>query len=129
MMAEKKVLETLRAMQFFHGVGDEDLNKLAGCAKLEDYPAATAIYREGETANNFFLVVNGSVGLEIVAGKGGVRRIFTVDSGELVGLSPVLKAGAMRATARTLDKTTLVSFDGARTLALLEQEPKLEALL
>lgn len=129
MESDRKVLDTLRGMRFFQGVAEDDLNKLVPFAKLEEYGAGETIFREGEQASKFFLVVEGSVGLEIVSRDGAAKRIFTVDPGELLGWSPILKSGVMKATARTLTRTNMIAFDAAQTLSLFERTPKLAALL
>lgn len=126
-MADRKVLDTLRDMRVFQSIDAEHLKELAAFAKLEEYPAGAVIFRDGEQANRFYVVVGGSVGLEITSQDGAAKRIFTVDHGELLGWSPILDSGVMKAGARSLSKTTMVSFDAAKTRALLEQTPKLAA--
>lgn len=124
-MNDSNVMKLLRGMRFFDGVADQELIRLAALAQLEEYAAGVAIFKQGKQGSKFFLVVDGSVSLEIATADGATKRIHTVGPGELLGWSPLLKSGAMKATARPLTEAKLISFDAAQTLALCERAPSL----
>jgi CRP-like cAMP-binding protein len=124
-MNEPKLLGTLRWTRFFEGVAARELSELAAIGQLERYPAGTAVFQEGKPTNQFFVVTEGLVSLEITAANGTAKRIHSVGPGELLGWSPLLGGGAMKATARTLVDTRLVSFDATQTMALCERAPGL----
>jgi|ERR1043165_2930883 CRP-like cAMP-binding protein len=127
-MSQPKLLDTLRANRFFEGMHEQELSELASIAQLEQHPKETVIFKEGGPSNKFFVVIEGSVGLEITI-EGRAKRIHSVGACELLGWSPILGSKSMKATARTLATTTLISFDTLQCQALTERAPHLAAAL
>src|ERR1043165_6069453 len=125
-MSQPKLLDTLRANRFFEGMHEQELSELASIAQLEQHPKETVIFKEGGPSNKFFVVIEGSVGLEITI-EGRAKRIHSVGACELLGWSPILGSKSMKATARTLATTTLISFDTLQCQALTERAPHLRS--
>ncbi len=75
-------------------------------------------------ATTFYLLLEGTVSLEICAPAVGCKRILTIESGELLGLSPALGEPRMAATARALTDVLAVGLNAAGCLALCEAEPR-----
>jgi CRP/FNR family transcriptional regulator, cyclic AMP receptor protein len=123
-MSESSLIETLRSIAFLDGATDDDLRQIASVAQLEQYPVGATLFRENESLNCVFLVVSGSVGLEIPGPGHGVKRTYAVGPGELLGWSPLLSKAPMTATARALAFTRVVSLNAQRILALCEQDPR-----
>ncbi len=117
-MSEAANLDTLRTVPFLEGLTDEELQQLASVAKVEQYPAETIIFREGETEHRFFFVLEGSVALEVKVPQEGYKRIHTVDAGQLLGWSPLLDLSLMTATARTVKESRLAAFNVDQVSAL-----------
>jgi len=118
-------LETLKNVRFLHDIGDDHLQHLASLAEVREVPADTVIFREGQYFPSVSLVLEGVVSLEIqVPGRGGVR-VYTISAGEELGWSPVLQAGPMTATARTLAPCRLLTFSAPQVLALCAHDPAL----
>lgn len=123
-MSEPEILDTLRGVRFLEGLGDAELRQIASVAHLVTFQPGAVIFREGVPMPNVFLVVEGSVGLEIpVPGQGG-KRIHTIGGGELLGWSPLLDQQPMTATARALTATRLVAINAAQVLAMCHHDPK-----
>ncbi len=89
-MSESTLLEVLRPIRFLEGVSEAELLQIASVAQLKNYPAGRTLFREGERLSCIFLVVDGSVGLELPVPGHGAKRIHTVGPGELLGWSPLL---------------------------------------
>jgi CRP-like cAMP-binding protein len=123
-MSEPTLLENLRTIRFLDGATDEERGRLAAIARLESYPAEVLIFREGERLARIFLVVEGTVALEIRVPGRGATRIHTVGPGELLGWSPILDQLPMTASARTLTPSCLVAIDAGQVLALCHHDPK-----
>jgi len=119
-----QTLEALEQLQVLEGIGAEHLKKLADIADYVDLPAGATIFREGDPATDVYLIVEGSVLLEICAPGVGCRRILTVGDGELLGWSPVLENERLTATARTLVETRAVKINGRQILAQCEHDPR-----
>ncbi len=114
--------ETLRAFRFLKGASDDELKLLVSIAREESHPAGTVLFKAGEQGSRFFLILEGAISLELTFSASN-KRIQTIEAGELVGWSPLV-GHTMKATARTMKESKLVSFDAAETLALCEKQPK-----
>ena len=89
-MAESSLIETLRSISFLEGATEEDLKHIASVAQLEQYPLGSTLFRDNESLDCVFLVVAGSVALEIPGPNQSVKRTYTVGPGELLGWSPIV---------------------------------------
>ncbi|MEQ8789621.1 MAG: cyclic nucleotide-binding domain-containing protein [Pirellulaceae bacterium] len=117
-------LEVLRRLRVLEGLDDEHLTLLAAVAEEVSYPAGAVIFREGELARDIYLIVDGSVSLEVCGASVGCRRILTVTEGELLGWSPVLEQTRLSATARALEPTRAVRLSGKQVLTLCEHDAR-----
>jgi len=111
-------LDIIKNVGFLHDISDEQLHWLASLAEMKDFPANTVLFREGQPSPLIYLVLQGSVSLEIGVPGRRRMRIHTVGTGELLGWSPVLKPGPMTATACTLVHCRLLVFNASQVLAL-----------
>jgi CRP-like cAMP-binding protein len=122
-MCQPDVMEIFRGISFLEGLTHEELQTLAASAELRKYPAATVIFREGDTLPNLFLVVEGSIALEQRIPGQGAKMICSVGPGELLGWSPLLGQRPMSATARTLTSCWLVALEVEQALSLCRRDP------
>jgi CRP/FNR family transcriptional regulator, cyclic AMP receptor protein len=123
-MSESSLIETLRGIAFLDGATEPDLQRIAGVAQLEQYPIGSTLFRDNESLDCIFLIVTGSVALEIPGPDQAVKRTYTVGPGELLGWSPLLSKLPMTATARPLTLTRVVALNAGKVLALCEQDPR-----
>jgi len=123
-MSESSLIETLRGIAFLDGATEPDLQRIAGVAQLEQYPVGSTLFRDNESLDCIFLIVAGSVALEIPGPDQAVKRTYTVGPGELLGWSPLLSKLPMTATARPLTLTRVVALNAGKVLALCEQDPR-----
>ena len=123
MSGEEQLEETLRRLEFLGGVADQYMKELAALSKVVDFAEGTIVFSEGEPAVNCYLIVDGSVLLEI-CGPAGCTPILTVGEGELLGWSSVLGAKQLTSTARTRTSTRAIELSGHELLTLCEQIPQ-----
>jgi CRP-like cAMP-binding protein len=123
-MSQSALVETLRGISFLDGATDQDLQQIASVAQVEQYPTGTELFRENESLDCVFLIISGSVALEIPAPGQGVKRTYCVGAGELLGWSPLLSKLPMTATARALMLTRVVALNAQKVLALCEQDSR-----
>lgn len=124
-MTSHELLEELRGLPLLTELPEELLEQLARIGRIEEFPAAGAIFRQGEPARTIYLLLRGCAALEICTPGGGCKRILTVAEGELLGWSPALGQLQMTATARALTDVRAVAISGAQLLAECEQNPRL----
>ena len=123
-MYEAELRKALRECRFTSEIGDEHVEALAAVASWVKYPAGAVIFREGTRSSEIYLIIDGSVSLEICAPGSGCRRILTVGKGELLGWSPVLEQAPLTATARAIVDTAAVQINAEQVLTLCEHDPR-----
>jgi NAD(P)H-flavin reductase len=77
----------LRELPFFAGLDDEHGRLVTGCARNHRFDAGQYLFREGEPADEFFLVRHGRVALEIYSPGKGPIVFEKLGEGEVVGAS------------------------------------------
>lgn len=95
------------------GLSEEAFDRVARAAKLTHWDTEVEIFRQGDPADRFFIVVDGEVEIER-----DNERIAMLSAGSFFGESALLVGGYRSATVRTICKTSLWSigfdaFDGA----------------
>jgi CRP/FNR family cyclic AMP-dependent transcriptional regulator len=119
-----EIQEVLRRLRILDGLDEEHLVQLADVAEQVQFAEGEVIFREGDPATDVYLIVDGSVSLEVCAASVGCRRILTITEGELLGWSPVLDQTRLSATARALEPTRAVRLNGKQVLAQCEHNPR-----
>jgi CRP-like cAMP-binding protein len=122
-MSDGKLTNTLKELRFLHDIADKHLERIAKISHLRDFDDGDVLFREGEPAENVYLVVFGSVSLEVCGPGVGCRRILTVGPGEIVGWSAVLEQTRLTATARVLTPTRVVEIEAGKLLNICENDP------
>ena len=112
---------TLRSLDFLRDLKDEHIRNLMSIAEVVDFPAGTLIFSECDPAVHCYLILDGSVLLEI-CGPDECTKILTMGSGELLGWSPLLGAPRLTATARCQEPTQAVELIGTDVLKLCEAD-------
>ena len=111
---------------FLSGMSDRHLNLIAECACHTRFDDCGVIFRQGETANRFYLIERGTVQLE-AALQSGQRRVVTgtIGSGGVLGWSWLFEPYEWQFTARALTETTAIFFYGTVLREHCETDPSL----
>jgi CRP/FNR family cyclic AMP-dependent transcriptional regulator len=121
-MSEQAIMEAFRSVEYFHGIADEHLERLAKISRLVEYPANTDIFREYEEAKDVYAIVSGKVSLVICTPNTGCRQLMEATDGELIGWSPLVERPRLSDTARTLTSTKAIAIDGHKILELCDED-------
>jgi CRP-like cAMP-binding protein len=113
----------LRQMGFCREMDDADLSRLASIAAWKEFQRGDVLFREGESAEDVYLIIQGEVGLSVFGPHVGHRHLASVGPGELVGWSPILERTRMSDTARALAPTQVVVVPGAALIHLCYEHP------
>ena len=103
----------LRDVPVFRGLADDQLTLIAGCGSNVHFEEDTVLFREGDQADNFYLVRQGAVALETFAPVRGAMTIETLEAGEVVGWSWLFPPYRWHFDARALTPIRATMFDGA----------------
>jgi CRP-like cAMP-binding protein len=88
------------------------LKILVGCASNVRFNAGQFVFREGEEANNFYIIRHGKISIEIFAAERGSLSIQTIGEGEILGWSWLIPPYRWRFDARAVELTRAIALDG-----------------
>lgn len=97
---------------------------LATSAVIEAYDIGHSIFRAGEDANNFYLIVTGEVALELHTPENRLRTLQFLRDGEVLGWSWLIAPYQWRFGARASKPTKLLVLDGKLLRITCEENPE-----
>jgi len=97
---------------FFAGMSQDYCELIGGCARNVRFDKGEYLFREGEQADEFFLIRHGRVALEIMAPGRGALRFLTLDPGDIAGVSWLVPPYRWLYDAQALELTRAVLIDG-----------------
>jgi CRP-like cAMP-binding protein len=97
---------------FFEALDPEYLKLLVGCASNVRFDAKTYIFRRGEEANQFYLLRQGRVALEVFAPQCPPITIATLEKDDVLGWSWVVAPYYRHLDARAVEPTRAIALDG-----------------
>ncbi|WP_424361389.1 cyclic nucleotide-binding domain-containing protein [Methylocystis parvus] len=96
---------------FFAGL-DESFIKLAcGCARNARIQAGEFVFHEGEAADHFYLIREGSVALQVSAPGRGASTFLTLGRGEVFGVNWLVPPYRWVYDAKALELTRAIAMD------------------
>jgi len=109
-------METLRPIlaehPFFRDLEERHLELIVGCASNVRFNAGDFVFHQGEEANEFYLIREGMVSLEIfVTGRGPVT-VQTLGEGEVLGWSWLVPPYRWMFDAHATEATRAIALDG-----------------
>jgi len=110
---ETQTLEGIIAQHpFFAGLGHEYTSLLVGCASNVRFEPNHYILREGAEANEFYLIRQGRVAIEILPPQRRAVVVDTLGEGDILGWSWLLPPYTWKFHARAVEVTRAISLDG-----------------
>lgn len=103
-----EVLDRIRFSVMFRALPPGDFARLMAAAYVQTSPRDAVLFRQGDPADRFLIVLDGQVGL-IVQAQG--RRESTIDivgPGETVALASIFDEGSFPVTARVVEAAKVV---------------------
>ena len=110
---------------FFAGLDPKAVAVVAACATNVSFKTGEFLFREGQSADQFFVVRRGRVALQVHGPAAGTMVVDTADAGDVVGWSWLVPPYHWLFDARAVEPTGAVSFDGACLRDKCEQDPQL----
>ena len=108
-----ETLERIIAEQpFFADLDPAFLALVTGCASNVRFDAGVYIFKEGDEANEFYLIRSGKVALELFAPQHKPLIVETLGVGEILGWSWLLPPFEWKFFARAMEDTRALALDG-----------------
>lgn len=114
-----------KAHPFVQGMSADMLASLASCAMPTSFDAGQLIFREGEIANRFYLILRGTVQVEAEATDRPAVPVSELTAGDVLGWSWLFPPYTWNFTARTVEPVAAVFFYGTWLRDRSEADPVL----
>ena len=114
----------LREQEFLKDLEPQHLDTIVGCASNVRFSPNEFLFREGDEADKFYLVRHGRVAVELEI-HFQPRIVMTLDPGQLVGWSWLLPPYHYKTSARAMEMTRAIAFDGKCLRAKCEEDTEL----
>lgn len=124
-MATHDVQELVGGHEFFRGLDPEIVAFIAGCGTNAHFDVDQYLFREGESAEHFFMIRAGRVALEIYGSDRGPLVLDSVAEGGIVGTSWLFPPYRWELDARAVEPVRAVQFDAGCLRAKCEADPRL----
>ena len=106
---------------FFFGTSMTFANEIMKTAVREVHPTNTVIFNEGDSADHFYVLLEGRVRISI--GESGHVVYIVSHGGEAFGWSSLVGRELYSASAESVEPTTLMSFERERFHQVLAKDP------
>ena len=120
--------ELLRRYPFFAYLKDAQLREVAMIAEEESCEMGATLLKEGEAANTFYFLMEGSVDLyytvkdEIHSREQKEFPVGEINPGEVFGISSMIEPFIYTSTARTSTACRLIKFEASALHGLCEKD-------
>lgn len=118
----KNLTAMLAEHPFVREMKPAHLAELAQGAKEAIFEPGQIIFRQGDPANRFYLLVEGKIALEAHTPGDGDVPVQTLGGGEVLGWSWLFAPFVWHFQARALERTTAIVLDGGHLLALSNRD-------
>ena len=119
----RSVADLLTTHPFFADLDEDLVRTLGRCSRNVHLSAGDQLFREGEAADQFFVVRSGRVALDVHVPGRITQVVATIDAGEVVGWSWFVPPYRWFFDARTVTEVSAVSVDAACLRERCEADP------
>ncbi len=97
---------------FLKGLDPAYITLVAGCGMNVRFEEGQHLFREGQEANEFFIIRQGRIAIETYAPERGSIMIDTLTEGDILGWSWLIPPYHWHFDARAIEATRAIALDG-----------------
>ena len=116
-------LEVLKRCPFVRELNDEQLRVMAEKCHEETFEVGETLGKQGRTQGSIYLIEEGLVGIYLEVGPMSTRLLQSASNFEIVCWSAMLPPYRCSATAKAIETTKVLTFDGQELVNLCETDP------
>lgn len=105
-----EISEILKNQDFFSGISQNNIHLISECANIKKIEKDKYIFKTGESARKFYLIIKGKVSLEFDH-QDKVIDLEIINEGEILGWSWQFPPYQWNFSAKSLDDLELIEFD------------------
>ncbi len=119
----ERILGQLNRTAIFRGLSKDEFRELAQDVEPRFYPKGSLVYQQGDPADALYVVVKGSVSMDLPAPEPGVpsRQIDLIGNAEAFGANSLFTGSAHRFTAKAVEPTWVWCIPESSLRQLLSQ--------
>lgn len=106
------IKDFLKEQAFFNGLSLDMVKYIAGCGQNKHFGAGEYISKEGQPADEFYIVRSGKLAVQLHHPTKGELIIKTLNEGDIGGLSWIIPPYTMQFDLKALVSTSVVALDG-----------------
>jgi CRP-like cAMP-binding protein len=120
--------ELLRRYPFFSQLSEANLKAIAMISDEQEIKAGTLIFEEGQSADYFYFLIDGSIDLTYSVGEGLVpktRKVFQVgeiNPGEVFGISALVEPFIINISGAAAKNCRVIVTDAKALRAMMEMD-------
>lgn len=121
-------VQDLKRFNLFAGLSDSELAQIAPLCTRRIYEGASEVFSPGAPAGDIFLLEdkNDAVQIELLVSEGGPRTVIhTLQRGEVFGWAALVPPRQRTATARCVERASLISLSGQALTNLLDSNTRM----
>ncbi len=122
MISTEDFIRITKDQDLLKGFGPQHLARLAGLAQEANFHRDEIVFHEGEEHGVFYLILDGTVALEIITARHPVL-LQTLHAGDAMAWSSLLGSGGTHFEARALTPARTLAFDGAKLREACDADP------
>ncbi len=117
-------IEILRKCDVFHGLNDEQLQVVAKLCTPEVFEPGEIICKQDVRGDKAYIIEDGLVGIILEVGPLSQRQVQSASASDVIGWSAMIEPYTCTATAKAIEKTRVLAFNGeeAHNLCLTTPE-------
>ena len=113
----------VREHPFFAGLSDDTIALVAGCTRSVVFDAGQSIAHEGDPADEFYLIRQGKVAMELSAPGRGTITVQTIREGEVAGMSWLIPPYRWTSGARAVEAVRAIGIDARCLRRKCDEDP------
>ena len=121
----KRIESELHSHLFVRGMDQKYVNRLAECGATIEIPGGVYVFRQGQPAEEFYLILDGWIDVELFSASGGPVLLQKLGPGSVLGWSWLVAPYRWRFDARSVGPVRAIKIDAIRTREMMETDEKL----
>lgn len=122
-MSTSSIESYLSGHAFFSGLDNEFVKFLSESAAERQVKKGEVLFKQGKTADKFYLLRKGQISVQVPALMGPVLEIQTLGEDQILGWSWLIPPYRWHFMARAVEDSEVLEFDGSAILAHCEEDP------
>ncbi len=122
-MTGQSIESYLASHDFFSELDERSKKFLADSAVVRELSEGDVLFRQGESADKFYLLRSGEVSVQVPALMGPALQIQKLREDQILGWSWLIPPYRWNFQALALEDAVVLEFDGSIILARCEQDP------